>query len=205
MKVALVVSKGFKDCLHIGNQSRPQIFDLAIKRPEVLYKEVVEVDKRVTLEDYTEDPQRNSTATASREQAASAANVLSSEAVRIIKRPSESLVRSQLQDTYSRGIRSIAVCLIHGYTFPDHEALVGKIATEIGFHDVSLSHQLMPMIQVVPRTTSACADAYWTPTIKTYISGFQSGFEGELGSESVKRQTGAKGRAVSSCNQMVAW
>lgn len=195
-KVALVVSKGFKDCLEIGNQSRPRIFDLAIKRPDVLYEEVVEVDERVTLEDYAEDPQRNTTATTLREQARAEDEVvrgLSSEAVRILKRPSEGLVRSQLNEVYDRGIRSIAVCLIHGYTFPDHEALVGRIAKDIGFHHVSLSHQLMPMIKLVPRTTSACADAYLTPAIKKYISGFQAGFEGGLGSESVKQQASAKG------------
>ncbi|CAG8227406.1 unnamed protein product [Penicillium nalgiovense] len=195
-KVALVVSKGFKDCLEIGNQSRPRIFDLAIKRPDVLYEEVIEVDERVTLEDYAEDPQRNITTTTPREQTRVEDDVvrgLSSEAVRILKRPSEGLVRSQLTEVYSRGIRSVAICLIHGYTFPDHEALVGRIAKDIGFHHVSLGHQLMPMIKLVSRTTSACADAYLTPAIKKYISGFQAGFEGGLGSESVKQQAGAKG------------
>ncbi|CAG8255788.1 unnamed protein product [Penicillium salamii] len=195
-KIALVVSKGFKDCLHIGNQSRPRIFDLAIKRPDVLYEEVVEVDERVTLEDYAEDPQRNMTSTVPREQSPPAADLvrgLSSEAVRILRRPSESKVRLQLQEIYDRGLRSIAVCLMHGYTFPDHEALVGRIATEIGFRHVSLSHQLMPMIKLVPRTTSACADAYLTPAIKKYISGFQAGFKGGLGSASVKEQAGTKG------------
>ncbi|KAJ5446106.1 Hydantoinase B/oxoprolinase [Penicillium cf. griseofulvum] len=195
-KVALVVSKGFKDCLEIGNQSRPRIFDLAIKRPDVLYEEVIEVNERVTLEDYAEDPERNSTATSPREKTRAEADVvrgLSSEAVRILKRPSEDLVRSQLEEVYNRGIRSIAVCFIHGYTFPDHEALVGRIAQNIGFHHVSLSHQLMPMIKLVPRTTSACADAYLTPTIKKYIAGFQAGFEGGLGSESIKQQAGTKG------------
>ncbi|CAL5874894.1 uncharacterized protein PFLUO_LOCUS9196 [Penicillium psychrofluorescens] len=195
-RIALVVSKGFRDCLQIGNQSRPKIFDLAIKRPEVLYEEVVEVDERVTLEDYAENPERNVTATDPREQTAPGADIvrgLSSEAVRILKRPSESTVRSQLQRVYDHGLRSIAVCLMHGYTFPDHEALVGRIATEIGFQHVSLSHQLMPMIKLIPRATSACADAYLTPTIRKYIAGFQAGFKGGLGTESVKRQEGARG------------
>lgn len=193
-KIALVVTKGFRDCLHIGNQSRPRIFDLAIKRPDVLYEEVVEVDERVTLEDYAEDPQRHVTATS--EEATPEAEIvrgLSSEAIRILRRPSEDLVKSQLQRVYDRGIRSIAVCLMHGYTFADHEALIGRLATEIGFHHVSLSHQLMPMIKFVSRSTSACADAYLTPTIKKYISGFQAGFKGGLGSESVKHQEGARG------------
>lgn len=195
-RIALVVTEGFRDCLQIGNQARPRIFDLAIQRPEVLYEEVVEVEERVTLEDYAEDPKRHVTDASLLQQGTSDARIvrgLSSEAVRIIRRPSEDKVRSQLQQVYDRGIRSIAVCLMHGYTFPDHEALVGRLAAEIGFHHVSLSHQLMPMIKLVPRATSACADAYLTPTIKKYISGFQAGFEGALGSESVNRQGGSRG------------
>ncbi|KAJ5802249.1 uncharacterized protein N7503_004699 [Penicillium pulvis] len=195
-RIALVVSKGFRDCLQIGNQSRPRIFDLNIKRPEVLYEEVVEVDERVTLEDYAEDPQRHITATNPRGSTSSDTDIvqgLSSEAVRVLKRPSENMVKLQLQEVYDRGIRCIAVCLMHGYTFPDHEALVGRLAGEIGFHHVSLSHELMPMIKLIPRATSACADAYLTPTIKKYISGFQAGFQGGLGKESVKKQEGAWG------------
>ena len=60
-RIAMVVTKGFKDCLEIGNQSRPKIFDLAIRKPEVLYEKVVEIDERVTLEDYAEDPERQKT------------------------------------------------------------------------------------------------------------------------------------------------
>ncbi|KAJ5919009.1 hypothetical protein N7466_009952 [Penicillium verhagenii] len=195
-RIALVVSKGFRDCLRIGNQSRPRIFDLAIKRPKVLYEEVAEVDERVTLEDYAEDPQRHVTDTNLQGNPPLDTGIvrgLSSEAVRILKRPSEIVVKAQLQDIYDRGIRSIAVCLMHGYTFPDHEALVGRLASEIGFHHVSLSHELMPMIKLIPRATSACADAYLTPTIKRYISGFQAGFEGGLGNKSIKKQKGLWG------------
>ncbi|KAI4188029.1 MAG: hypothetical protein LQ348_003986, partial [Seirophora lacunosa] len=195
-RIAMVVTKGFKDCLEIGNQSRPKIFDLAIHKPEVLYEKVVEVDERVTLEDYAEDPERNVTETKPRDQAPADAELvrgLSSEAVRILKRPEEEVVMKQLQGLYDDGFRSIAVCLVHGYTFPDHEALVGRLAKMCGFKHVSLSHELMPMIKLVPRATSACADAYLTPAIKKYIAGFQAGFEGGLGTESVKHEVGAKG------------
>ena len=190
--IAMVVTKGFKDCLEIGNQSRPKIFDLAIKRPEVLYKEVVEVEERVTLEDYAEDPERGTT-NVEEFKDEHMVKGLSGEAVRIFKKPDEGVVRKQLKELFERGTRSVAVCLVHGYTFPDHEALVGKIARELGFDHVSLSHELMPMIKLVPRATSACADAYLTPAIKKYIKGFQAGFEGGLGTESVKKEEGAKG------------
>jgi len=194
--IALVVTKGFKDCLEIGNQSRPRIFDLAIRRPEVLYQKVLEIDERVTLEDYAEDPERHTTKTESESKVSNDAEIvrgLSSEAVRILRRPSGDKIRLQLQELYEEGFRSIAVCLMHGYTFPNHEALVGRLAHEIGFKHVSLSHELMPMIKLVPRATSACADAYLTPAIKKYIAGFQAGFEGGLGIESVKKEKGAKG------------
>ncbi|KAK2750675.1 hypothetical protein FQN57_002748 [Myotisia sp. PD_48] len=185
-RIALVVTKGFRDCLKIGNQSRPKIFDLAIRRPDDLFEQVVEIDERVTLEDYAEDPSDHTTPTVPRTEEPKNAEIirgLSSEAVRILKRPLETDIQDQLQALYNTGFRSIAVCLTHAYTFPDHEALVGKIAKEIGFTHVSLSHELMPMIKLVPRATSACADAYLTPTIKRYISGFQAGFQGMLGVE----------------------
>ncbi|KAK5137126.1 hypothetical protein LTR08_000631 [Meristemomyces frigidus] len=194
--IAMVVTKGFKDCLEIGNQSRPNIFDLAIRKPEVLYKKVVEIDERVTLEDYAEDPERHDTKAPAIDEAAADAELvrgLSGEAVRILQRPDEVQIRKQLQQVYDSGLKSIAVCLMHGYTYPHHEALVGRIARAIGFEHVSLSHELMPMIKLVPRATSACADAYLTPAIKKYIDGFQKGFEGGLGTESVKREKGAKG------------
>jgi 5-oxoprolinase (ATP-hydrolysing) len=195
-KIAFVVTKGFKDCLEIGNQSRPKIFDLAIRKPEVLYQKVIEIDERVTLEDYAEDPERHMTETVPRdesEQDAQLVRGLSSEAVRILKRPVEDEVRSQLQDVYDSGIRSIAVCLVHGYTFPDHEALIGRIAREIGFPHVSLSHALLPMIKLVPRATSACADAYLTPAIKKYIAGFEAGFRSALGAKSLGIEGARKG------------
>ncbi|KAK1519914.1 hydantoinase B/oxoprolinase [Colletotrichum paranaense] len=197
-KIAMVVTKGFKDCLAIGNQSRPKIFDLAIRKPDVLYERVVEVDERVTLEDYAEDPTRHLTEVSAKAGTPEAAREelvqgTSGEAVRILQRPEAQSIKDQLQEVYDSGIRSIAVCLMHGYTFPDHEALVGKIAKEIGFKHISLSHELMPMIKLVSRATSVCADAYLTPAIKKYISGFQAGFEGGLGTRSVQQEEGAKG------------
>jgi 5-oxoprolinase (ATP-hydrolysing) len=197
-KIAMVVTKGFKDCLTIGNQSRPKIFDLAIRKPDVLYEKVVEIDERVTLEDYAEDPERTQTeaeAQVGTKEAEGKTLVrgLSGETVRILKRAEEEDVRSKLKDVYDQGIRSIAVCLMHGYTYPDHEALIGRVAKDIGFQHISLSHELMPMIKLVSRATSVCADAYLTPAIRKYIDGFQAGFEGGLGTRSVKEEKGAKG------------
>lgn len=69
------------------------------------------------------------------------------------------------------------MCLMHSYTFPDHELVVGRIADQIGFTNVSLSSQLAPVVKIVPRGNSATADAYLTPEIKKYLQGFEGGFE----------------------------
>ena len=202
-RIAMVVTKGFKDCLVIGNQSRPKIFDLAIRKPDVLYETVVEIDERVTLEDYAEDPERTETtaqALVDSPEAESKELVkgLSGETVRVMRRAEDGDIRQKLQSVYDQGIRSIAVCLMHGYTFPTHENQVGRIAKEIGFTHISLSHELMPMIKLVPRATSVCADAYLTPAIKKYINGFQSGFEGGLGAQKVQ----ANGKGGARCEFM---
>lgn len=75
-------------------------------------------------------------------------------------------VRRELQKCFDSGIRSLAVVLLHSYMYPDHEEEIGRIASDIGFTNVSLSSTVMPMIKVVPRGFTACADAYLTPVIQ---------------------------------------
>lgn len=91
-----------------------------------------------------------------------------------------SQIRHDLTTIYNRGIRSLAVVFKHAAIFPDHEIAVGEIASEIGFTQISLSHQVMQMVKMVPRGFTAAADAYLTPHIKRYIQGFQSGFDDGL-------------------------
>ncbi len=92
---------------------------------------------------------------------------ISGEAVAILKKPDEALLKKQLYALYhEHGYRSLAVVLMHSYTYPAHEQLIKRIALDIGFHTVSCSSQLMPMIKMVPRATSSTADAYLTPVCK---------------------------------------
>ncbi len=88
--------------------------------------------------------------------------------------------RHGLQKLYDSGARSIAVVLLHSYTFPDHEIAIGKLAKEIGFEQVSLSSQLLPMIKAISRGHSAAADAYLSPVVHKYVDSFRSGFVGKL-------------------------
>ncbi|KAJ1955068.1 hypothetical protein EC988_002085, partial [Linderina pennispora] len=170
---ALVITKGFHDLLKIGNQARPRIFDLSITKPDVLYQDVVEVDERVTLVGYTMDPR----GVHANVDLTNAIEGKSGEFVEVLTQPDWDAVRQQLQQVYDSGIRSVAVCLMHSYTFVAHEEQVGRIAKELGFTHITLSSSLVPMIKIVPRAHSATADAYLTPGIRRYVDGFAGGFD----------------------------
>ncbi|KAJ5654151.1 hypothetical protein N7490_001154 [Penicillium lividum] len=178
---ALLITKGFKDALKIGTQSRPKLFALNIQRPDVLYEDVVEVNERVTIEDYQQNP------TPDKESLQHDLDLdpflrrgVSGEVVRVLEPLDEAEARQSLQEIYEKGYRSIAVCLVHSYTFQDHELAIERIAKEIGFTQISLSSQLLPMIKMTSRGASATADAYLTPVIQRYIQGFRSGFKDGL-------------------------
>jgi len=163
---------------------------------------VVEIDERVTLEDYAEDPERNTTKIDEDNQKEHLVRGKSGEAVRVLQRPDEEKIRNDLQKLHDDGFKSIAICLMHSYTFTDHEDLVERIAEEIGFSHISSSSKLMPMIKYVPRATSAIADAYLTPEIKKYIKGFENGFEGGLGTKSTGETRDAVGQQAAKCEFM---
>ncbi|CAH6720772.1 5-oxoprolinase [[Candida] jaroonii] len=176
---ALVTTQGFKDILHIGNQTRPDLFALEIVKPSPIYKEVIEVEERVTLPAYTEDARGADC----KELIDNETYVLGStnEVVKIETPLNLTKTEEQLKELKSKGIRSIAVVLIHGYNYQTHEKKIGEIARDIGFENVTLSHEVLPMIKAVNRGQSACIDAYLTPIVQEYIksliSGFKVGFE----------------------------
>ncbi|XP_056290499.1 5-oxoprolinase isoform X2 [Pseudoliparis swirei] len=171
-RTALLVTLGFKDLLHIGTQARPKLFDLEVVVPEVLYEEVIEVDERVVLKQDgcqlpRKDPKRIVTGS-------------TGDSLEVWRELDLERVEKDLRGILSRGITSLAVLLLHSYTFSDHEKAVGALARRLGFTQVSLSSEVMPMVRAVPRGYTVCADAYLTPKIHQYLKGFTSGFKGGL-------------------------
>lgn len=118
-RVALLITKGFGDALQIGTQSRPKLFDLNIVRPDVLYEDVVEVDERVTIEEYQQNPLPPDEATlqAKLQSDPELCLGISGEMIRILKRPDRDVLRNDLQKLFDKGYRTIAVCLVHSYTY----------------------------------------------------------------------------------------
>ena len=138
-RVALLITKGFKDALRIGYQNRPDIFARHIVLPSMLYESVIEIDARY-------DAGGNE-----------------------LKPVDESQVRQDLQAVYDLGIKSCAIVLMHGYRYTKHELQVAEIAREIGFTQISVSHQVSPLIKLVSRGDTTVVDAYLTPILRRYV------------------------------------
>lgn len=168
---ALVVTRGFGDILQIGNQDRPRIFDLEIKKPELLYREVIEADERLRILRADED------ASAVEGKIVKGIN---DDRLAVIRSLDIEAIKSDLQAVYDRGIRSLAVVLMHAYAWPEHELTIGRLAQEIGFTQVSLSSKVMPRVKLVARGDTTMVDAYLNPHIRTYLDSFKQGFKDEL-------------------------
>lgn len=138
-RTVLAVTRGFHDALRIGYQARPRLFDRNIILPELLYERVVEIDERVNAKDEVLVPFDPVGA------------------------------RAALQDAYDDGIRAVAIAFMHGYRVPDHEAACAAIAREIGFTQISVSHETSPLIKLVGRGDTTVVDAYLSPILRRYV------------------------------------
>lgn len=135
----LVTTKGFKDALQIGYQQRPDLFALDIILPEMLYADVIEVDERV-------DAKGN-----------------------IRQALDTHAAQAQLQQQYDQGLRSVAILLMHGYHYQEHEKQLAELAKQIGFSQISTSHQTSPLIKFVSRGDTTVIDAYLSPILRRYV------------------------------------
>lgn len=144
----LVTTRGFRDALRIAYQNRPRIFDRRILLPEALYERVIEVEERVGAH---------------------------GEPVRPLDLDG---ARGVLRAAHEDGFRSAAVVFLHGYRHPDHEAAVAEAARAIGFSQVSCSHEVSPLIKLVPRGDTTVVDAYLSPILRRYVDQVSSELHG---------------------------
>ena len=135
----LLITQGFADAIRIGDQRRPDIFALAIKRPPMLYTHVVEIPERLDANG------------------------------EVVTGLDEAAARGALQQGYAYGLRAVAIVFMHSYLNPAHEQWVAELAEEIGFTQVSASHQVSPMIKLIGRGDTAIADAYLSPVLRRYV------------------------------------
>ncbi|EMD83248.1 hydantoinase B/oxoprolinase family protein [Pacificimonas flava] len=137
--VLLVVTRGFGDALSIGHQARPDLFAKGIEKPAPLYEEVLEVDERVRADGTVEPPL------------------------------DEDAARAGLQAAYDKGLRAAAILCMHGYAYNEHEARLAQIARDIGFTQVSASHEVNALIKLIGRGDTAVVDAYLSPVLRRYV------------------------------------
>ena len=135
----LVITKGFRDALRIGYQNRPRLFDRHIVLPELLYRQVIEADERVSAQG------------------------------ELVQALDVAALRTQMAAAYARGLRSVAIVFMHGYRFTAHELAAQAIARELGFTQISTSHQTSPLMKLVSRGDTTVVDAYLSPILRRYV------------------------------------
>ncbi len=148
--LALVITAGLGDQLRIAYQARPRIFDRELIRPEMLYSEVIEARERVR-------------------------------ACGAIEAPLDAAhLRNALERVFEAGIRAVAIVFCHGYRHREHEAEAAVIARDIGFTQVSVSHEVSPLMKMVSRGDTTVVDAYLTPILRRYIDRVAAAFDGDM-------------------------
>lgn len=138
-RTLLAITRGFADALRIGYQNRPKLFERHIILPTQLYKSVAEIEERVAAEG------------------------------EILAPLDESAARASLEAAYRRGIRAVAIVFMHAYRYPAHEIRVGTLARDIGFTQVSMSHEIAALMKLVGRGDTTVADAYLSPILNRYV------------------------------------
>ena len=135
----LLITKGFGDALKIGYQARPKIFAKHIVKPDVLYERVIEIDERVRADGTVEQA------------------------------PDLDALRPALKAAKADGIEAVAIVLMHAYRYPAHEQAVATLVRGIGFPQVSVSHQVSPLIKLIGRGDTTVVDAYLSPILRRYV------------------------------------
>jgi len=135
----LLITKGFRDALRIAYQNRPRLFDRHIVLPELLFEKVVEVDERIGAHG------------------------------EVVQALDASGAQQQLRTLYQDGYRAVAIVLMHGYRYTAHEKQLAELAAAIGFTQISVSHEVSPMMKLVSRGDTTVVDAYLSPILRRYV------------------------------------
>jgi len=155
-RTALLITRGFRDALRIGYQARPNIFAKHIVKPDMLYERVVEIDERVRADGTVE------------------------------MAPDDGAVREALQRLRADGIDALAIVFMHAYRYPAHERQVAAVARAMGFTQVSVSHEVSPLIKLVGRGDTTMVDAYLSPILRRYVQQVASELHGNGAAETIR-------------------
>ena len=148
-RVALAITRGFGDALRIGYQARPEIFARHIVLPSMLYEQVVEIDERVAVDGAT------------------------------LKPLDEERARADFNILRAQGIDALAIVLMHGWRHAAHEARLAAIARDLGFTQISVSHEVAPLIKLIGRGDTTVVDAYLSPVLRRYVDRVAAGLEAD--------------------------
>ena len=138
-RTLLAITRGFGDALRIGYQNRPKLFVRRIELPSLIYERVLEIDERIGA------------------------------AGEIVQTLDLVAAERGLVEAFADGIRAVAIVLMHGYRYPQHERALRELARKIGYTQVSVSHEVSPLMKLVSRGDTTVVDAYLSPILRRYV------------------------------------
>ena len=147
-RTAAFLTKGLGDLLHIGDQSRPDIFALRIDKPAVLAHPILEVDARRDRDGAVVEPLR-----------AGELERISARARRLVE----------------SGVEAAAVSLLHAVEDDGDERSVVRALQEAGFEHVSAGASRSRLRGYLHRTQTAVVDASLTPIMRRYLGNVRRG------------------------------
>ncbi|MEM1343902.1 MAG: hydantoinase B/oxoprolinase family protein [Pseudomonadota bacterium] len=156
-RTALVTTRGLGDQLRLAYQHRPDLFARKIVLPEMLFERVIEADERVLADGHIE------------------------------RALDETRLCADLEAARKAGIEAVAIVFVHGYRHTAHEARAGEIARQVGFAQVSISHEVSPLMKMVSRGDTTVVDAYLSPILRAYVDRVAAAFEGAEGAADLAR------------------
>ncbi|GMG83421.1 hydantoinase B/oxoprolinase family protein [Paralimibaculum aggregatum] len=148
-RTVLVTTRGLGDQLRLAYQNRPELFAREIVLPEMLYERVIEAGERVRADGTVEIPLDTAA------------------------------LEAALAEAKAAGIEAVAIVFVHGYRHSEHEAAAARIARRLGFGQVSVSHEVSPLMKMVSRGDTTVVDAYLSPILRAYVDRVAAAFEGD--------------------------
>jgi len=162
----LAITRGFGDALTIGYQDRPDLFARALHRTPPPHAMVAEIAERMSPEGH------------------------------ILTPLDEEAARTAMQAARDQGLTSVAIVLMHGYRYPAHEQRLAAIAGELGFTQISTSHDVSALIKLIGRGDTTLADAYLSPVLRHYVDQFCAQLEGDTDPQFMKSSGGLASAAA---------
>jgi N-methylhydantoinase A len=148
-RTALLTTEGFEDVLVIGRQTRPELYNIFVTRPQPLIPDALRIGVRErTLYDGS------------------------------IETPLDTKeLHKKIEELRSQNVESVAVALLYSFANNEHEHTIMHALDALGV-PISLSSNILPEYREYERTSTTVINAYLAPLMSRYLRQLSSSLSG---------------------------